>query len=178
MRPGAGSAAPRAHPGTTPYPGRVEPDEAGELGAGRPRADTAVSPIIQGEPVDIPTPVWGALVEEDLRRIEADEFAEAEAAEYDGVLPRPRRLLGWLSVLAAVVTAVLHGLAVAAAGYVDPGLGTALAWGAIAASVAAVVLGVTAAVLGRGRWLGVIGAVCGFLANPWVVLQVLRLFAV
>ena len=50
------------------------------------RADTAVSPVIRGEPVDIPTPVWGALVQEDLRRIEegllADARRVAEAAEF------------------------------------------------------------------------------------------------
>ena len=140
-----------------------------------PRTDTAVSPVIRGEPVDIPTPVWGALVEDDLRRMEAFEAADPGA---DGVLhPRPRRLLGWLSLLMFAVTAVLHGLAVAAAGYADVDLGVALAWCSISASVAAVVLGVVAAVLGRGRWLGVLGAVGGLLANPWVVLQVLRVFA-
>ncbi|HWL02634.1 MAG TPA: hypothetical protein VNQ52_09720 [Microbacteriaceae bacterium] len=140
-----------------------------------PRTDTAVSPVIRGEPVDIPTPVWGALVQEDLRQIEEAEAADPGA---EGTLhPRPRRLLGWLSLLMFAVTAVLHGLAVSAAAYADPALGVALAWCAISASVAAVVLGVVAAALGRGRWLGVVGAVGGLLANPWVVLQVLRLFS-
>jgi len=140
-----------------------------------PRTDTAVSPVIRGEPVDIPTPVWGALVQEDLRRIEEDAGADPGA---EGVLhPRPRRLLGWLSLLLFAVTAVLHGLAVSAAAYQDPDLGVALAWCSISASVAAVALGVVAAARGRGRWLGVLGAVGGLLANPWVVLQVLRLFS-
>ncbi len=137
-----------------------------------------MSPVIRGEPVDIPTPVWGALVEEDLRRIEAGgEYPDAHPGADGRLLPRPKRLLGWLSIVAFVVTAVLHGLAVHAAGYTDPDLGNALAWAAILASFVAVVLGVVAAVLGRGRWLGVIGAVCGLLANPWIVMQVLRLFS-
>ena len=140
-----------------------------------PRTDTAVSPVIRGEPVDIPTPVWGALVAEDLERIEAFEAPDPGADGY--LLPRPRRLIGWLSLLMFAVTAVLHGLAVSAAAYTDVDLGVALAWCSISASVAAVVLGVVAAVLGRGRWLGVVGAVGGLLANPWVVLQVLRLFS-
>lgn len=138
------------------------------------RTDTAINPVIQGEPVDIPTPVWGALVQEDLRRIEESEASEPLPT---GVLhARPRRLLGWLSLLMFVVTALLHGFAVAAAGYTDVDLGVALAWCSISASVAAIVLGIVAAVLGRGRWLGVLGAVGGLLANPWVVLQVLRWF--
>ena len=142
------------------------------------RTDTAVSPVIRGEPVDIPTPIWGALVADDLRRIEAGGELEAPGPGVDGALvPRPRRLLGWLSILAVVVTATLHGLAVDAAARQDDGLGTGLAWAAIVTSVVAIALGVTAAVLGRGRWLGVIGAIAGFLANPWVVLVGLKLFA-
>jgi hypothetical protein len=142
------------------------------------RTDTAVSPIIRGESVDIPTPIWGALVEEDLRRIEAGgDYGVADRGADGALLPRPRRLLGWLSVLAAVVTATLHGFAVDAAARYDDGLGTGLAWAAILTSVAAFALGVTAAVLGRGRWLGVVGAIAGVLANPWVVMVGLRLFA-
>ncbi len=156
----------------------MDPDEPPVPSAGPPRTDTAVSPVIRGEPVDIPTPVWGALVEEDLRRIEAGgEFDPADPGFEGGLLPRPRRLLGWLSILAFAVTAVLHGFAVSVAGYQDPALGTFLAWAAIAASVIAIALGAVAAVLARGRWLGVVGAVGGLLANPWVVLQVLRLFS-
>lgn len=137
------------------------------------RTDTAVSPIIRGEPVDIPTPVWGALVEEDLRRLEAS----GALAQPPGPTQPPRRLLGWLSLAMFAVTAVLHGFAVAAAGNQDAELGAALAWCSISASVAAVALGVAAAALGRGRWLGVVGAVGGLLANPWIVLQALRLFS-
>lgn len=145
-----------------------------EIEPAAPRTDTAISPVIRGEPVDIPTPVWGALVQEDLRKIEE---VTAASPLGEGVLhPRPRRLLGWLSLLMFAVTAVLHGFAVAAAGYLDVELGVALAWCSISASVAAVALGIVAAVLGRGRWLGVLGAVGGFLANPWIVLVMLRWF--
>ena len=140
-----------------------------------PRTDTAVSPIIRGEPVDIPTPVWGVLVQEDTG--DTQDYEAADPGE-DGVLqPRPQRLLGWLSILMFVVTAVLHGVAVYAAGYQDPDVGVVLAWGAIVASAAAVILGTIAAITWRGRWLGVLGAVGGLLANPWVVLQVLKLFS-
>lgn len=139
------------------------------------RADTAVTPVIRGEPVDIPTPVWGALVQEDLRRLE--ELGVSAAPEVEAPAPRPRRTLGWLALGMFAITAVLHGFAVAAAGYVDVDLGVALAWCSISASVAAVALGIAAVIRGGGRWLGVLGAVGGLLANPWIVLQALRLFA-
>ena len=156
----------------------MDPEEQPAPPADASRTDTAVSPVIRGEPVDIPTPIWGALVEEDLRRIEAGgEYPAPDPGADGGLLPRPRRLLGWLSVIAAVVTATLHGFAVDAAARFDDGLGTGLAWAAILASAAAVALGVTAAVLGRGRWLGVVGAIAGFLANPWIVMLGLGLFA-
>ncbi len=152
--------------------------EGGGAGSEAPGTDTAVSPSIRGEPVDIPTPVWGALVREDLERLTAEgEVDPADPGGEGELLPRPRRLLGWLSLLAFVVTAVLHGAAVAVAAHHDPAMGTFLAWSAIIASFAAVGLGVTAAVLDRGRTLGIIGAVCGLLANPWVVLEVLGIFA-
>ena len=143
-----------------------------------PRTDTAVSPVIRGEPVDIPTPVWGALVQEDMQRLRAGgEYDPADPGAEGELLPRPRRLLGWLSILAFVVTALLHAAAVAVAAHHDPAMGTFLAWSAIIASGAAVGLGVAAAILDRGHTLGIIGAVCGLLANPWVVLEVLALFA-
>ena len=143
-----------------------------------PRTDTAVSPVIRGEPVDIPTPIWGALVQEDMQRLAAGGEHDPADPGADGELHLPpRRLLGWLSLLAFVVTAVLHGVAVDVAAHHDPAMGGFLAWSAIITSLAAVGLGVTAAILDRGRTLGIIGAVCGLLANPWVVLVVLRLFA-
>ncbi len=152
--------------------------EADAGSAEAPRTDTAVSPVIRGEPVDIPTPVWGALAQADLERLKAEgAFDPADPGAEGAIVPRPRRLLGWLSILAFVVTAVLHDFAVAVAAHHDPGFGEFLAWSAILASVVAVGLGVTAAVLGRGRLLGIVGAVCGFLANPWVVLVVLGIFA-
>ncbi len=146
------------------------------------RPDTAVSPVIRGESVHVPTPVWGALARDDVETITAEivDTDEQAALEGDGrgeLLARPRRLLGWLSLAAFVVTAVLHGLAVSVAAYQDLGAGTVLAWFAIIASVAAIGLGITAAVLDRGRTLGIVGAVGGLLANPWVVLQVLRLLS-
>lgn len=150
-----------------------------ELPATGPRTDTAVSPVIRGEPVDIPTPVWGALVEEDLRRIEAGEgYGLPDGGVDGGIVARPNRLLGWLSIAAFAATAVLHAFAVDVAAYRDADVGAVLAWAAIVASLAAIGLGVVAAVLGRGRWLGVVGAIGGLLANPWIVMQVLRLFSV
>ncbi|OJX65903.1 MAG: hypothetical protein BGO95_05695 [Micrococcales bacterium 73-13] len=156
----------------------MDPEEPGAQPAAAPRTDTAVSPVIRGESVGIPTPVWGALVAEDLRRIGADgEFDPADPGAEGGLLPRPRRLLGWLSMLAFAATAVLHAFAVDAVARHDGELGSVLAWAAIAASVAAVAVGIVAAVLGRGRWLGVVGAIGGLLANPWIVMQVLRAFS-
>lgn len=71
---------------------------------------------------------------------------------------------------AALVTAII----VASAG--DWSLGTIVGYGAIGLSVLAVVGGVTAVVLGLGRRWGVLAVVLGVLANPLVLLAILRFF--
>jgi len=59
----------------------------------------------------------------------------------------------------------------------DAQASTVLAWIAIACSPVAVILGIVAVVLGRGRVPGVLGALVGLFANPWILLQTLTLVA-
>ena len=85
-------------------------------------------------------------------------------------------MLGWLAMLLAVATAVLHGVAVSQATEHASASATVLAWIAIGCSIAAVALGILAAAIRSGRTVGITAAVIGLFANPWVLLQILTLF--
>ncbi|MEP6482064.1 MAG: hypothetical protein ABJA94_08675 [Rhodoglobus sp.] len=106
-------------------------------------------------------------------------FIEGEDEPADAAPPVPadRRRTPLLGILALVlaaftVAALIVGIVVSSAG--DYGTGTTLAYGAIGLSVLAVVAGVTALILGMGRRSGVIGVIAGVVANPLVLLLVLR----
>ena len=88
--------------------------------------------------------------------------------------PRPRTpALGVGSVLlAAIAAAALIGALQERAA--RSGLAPTLTWVALAVSAAAVLVGLAAAVTGRGRAFGLIGAVVGALANPWLLTTVLQ----
>ncbi|MET3769412.1 cell division protein FtsX [Marisediminicola sp. UYEF4] len=90
--------------------------------------------------------------------------------------PRPGAWLGILAAVFAVACAglVVAGVAVALAG--DFAASTLLAQLAIGCSIAAIVTGVVAIVLKRGRRWGIAGCVLGILANPLVAVVVLRTF--
>jgi uncharacterized membrane protein YcjF (UPF0283 family) len=85
-------------------------------------------------------------------------------------------LLGILALALAVLTAVglAVGIVIATAG--DYRLATIVAYGAIGLSVLAVIGGVLAVILGWGRRWGVIAVIVGVVANPLVLLVVLRFF--
>jgi hypothetical protein len=85
-------------------------------------------------------------------------------------------LLGLVSAGLGLLTAVLVGAAVAIASGGDYGLSTILAHGAIALSVLGVIGGAVAAIAGLGRRWGIIAVVLGVLANPFVLLSILRFF--
>lgn len=130
-----------------------------------PRPDTAAAPIIAASSVAVPVSEWG--VPAVTARIDV-------APEPESPAPRTRR--AWLAALAAlgaVVTAVLHGIAVDVAAGGDAAVGTALAWAAIAASGATVLVSLVGLVVGPRRTLAGLAGVVAVLANPWVVLHVL-----
>ena len=85
-------------------------------------------------------------------------------------------LLGILALALAALTAagLAAGVVIATAG--DYRLATIVAYGAIGLSVLAVVGGVLAVILGWGRRWGVIAVIVGVVANPLVLLVVLRFF--
>lgn len=142
----------------------------------QPKLDTAITPVIQAEQVHIPTPAWGALAQQDLARVEAGLAAAARATP-EAAPPAKDPSLGWAAIAAGVATAILHGFAVSVAAAHDAQASTVLAWIAIACSPVAVILGIVAVVLGRGRVPGVLGALVGLFANPWILLQTLTLVA-
>lgn len=81
---------------------------------------------------------------------------------------------GAAALLLALALVVLDGVAVAQAGSGSYAGATALAWAAIVASILAVLAGVAAIVLGRGRLLGVAAVVLGIGANPFLLTRVLE----
>lgn len=106
--------------------------------------------------------------------LEPEVVVEPEPAD----APRRRLgIVGGLSVVAAIVAAVLTGVGVgvASAGAYDAG--TVLAWAAIVVSAAAVLGGLVALIVGWGRWAGAVAVVLGLAANPWLLATVLGALA-
>lgn len=101
---------------------------------------------------------------------DADTPADAPRAT------RPRRHPRWpglLSVALGVLTAVLTGVGVAVASDGGFVVATAIAWTAVAVSVAGVVLGVAAVVARLGRRWGVAGIALCLLADPLILTALL-----
>lgn len=89
---------------------------------------------------------------------------------------RWRPIVGAAALLLAVATAVMHGIAVNVASNGDAPAGTTLAYVAIALSALAVLAGLVALIANLGRRVGAAAIVLGVLANPVVLLWVLRWF--
>lgn len=92
----------------------------------------------------------------------------------------PARTRPWLGLVAVALTLAMIGVHIAAIVVATAGdfpQGTLLGYLAIGLSGLAVVVGVTAAILGRGRAWGIAATVVAVLANPWVLLGVLRLLS-
>jgi len=108
-----------------------------------------------------------------------DEPVVAEPIETpDAPPPAPRRktaLLGATALAAAVIAGVLQGVAIAVATGGDYFAATVLGYLSIGLAVVAVVGGVVAIVLDRGRRLGSAAVALGVLANPFVLLTLFRL---
>jgi hypothetical protein len=111
-------------------------------------------------------------------------YAEEEVAEEPAVdLPpepeeRPVRkrgpLLGLIALGLAVLTVVAHAVAVVIASGNDFAPATIAGYVAIGLSVASVLAGAVAVILRLGRVWGIIAIVLGVVANPFLLLVVLR----
>ena len=90
--------------------------------------------------------------------------------------PRPKTaLLGATALAAAVIAGVLQGVAIAVATGGDYFAATVLGYLSIGLAVLAVVGGVVAIILDRGRRLGIAAVALGVLANPFVLLILFQL---
>lgn len=98
-----------------------------------------------------------------------DEVVDEPERRKTAVLGIAAAVLG-VSTVAALVTAIV----IASTG--DWGVATLVAYAAIGLSALSVLGGVIAAIVGLGRRSGVIAVVLGILANPLVLLTVLRFF--
>jgi len=163
------------------------------------RPDTAVSPVIRGEPVAIPTPAWGSAIVVDDDEVVIAELVDdeavpsaaaggpsaaagqgaAHAAEPEPASGRARLLpvVGWTAAALALATAVLTGVAVQVDSTGAHAAATTLAWVAIGLSAATVVVGIGAAFARRSRVVGLLAAFAGVIANPWILLQILTFFS-
>jgi uncharacterized membrane protein len=99
------------------------------------------------------------------------------------VTEQPQRASGgpwpWVGALAiglAVLAAAVQIIAISTASAGDFETGIVLGYLAVVIAIAAVLAGVAAIVLRRGRRAGVVGIVLGLVANPLVLLGILRLF--
>lgn len=104
--------------------------------------------------------------------VEAEPAASAPAPTPDAPTRRSG-LVGGLSVVAAVVSVVLTGIGVGVASSGGYDAGTVIAWVSIIISAVAVLGGLVAIVLGRGRAAGVVAVILGVFANPWVLASLL-----
>ncbi len=86
----------------------------------------------------------------------------------------PRGLVGMAALALAVIMAVLHVIGVVVASGGDFESATVIAWVVIGLSVLAVVGGIVAVILRRGRGWGVAAIALAVIANPVVLLYLLR----
>jgi lysylphosphatidylglycerol synthetase-like protein (DUF2156 family) len=82
-------------------------------------------------------------------------------------------LLGILALVLVVLAGIVQVLAISTATDGRYLVGTVLAWGAVAASVLGLLVGVVATVLGLGRRWAIAAMVLSLVSNPIVVLNVL-----
>lgn len=87
--------------------------------------------------------------------------------------PRPGTALGVIAVLVAIGTVVIVWIGINSAISGKFQLGTTLAYFAVGASIAAVLAGISAIVLDRGRGWGAVAIAIGLAANPLVLTRVL-----
>ena len=119
----------------------------------------------------VPLKVVPMFIEDQSVQLPPDPAAPPPAAD----VPRaPRPWLGALSVALALVAATVQVVAIVGATAQDFELGIVLAFLAVILAVAAVGVGIAAVVVKRGRHAGIAGILLGMLANPLVLLAILR----
>ena len=142
----------------------IAPDDAPPHGEVE-RVPLKVVPIFVQPIVDEPE-----LVVEDDDDLDAAVSAEDE--------PRRRtRLVGIAAMVLALGTIGVHIAAVVVSSAGDFATGAQLGWVAIGLSALAVLVGVIAAIIGRGRAWGIVAVLVAVLANPYVLLTALRLLS-
>lgn|GEM_PF-2311722 len=105
-----------------------------------------------------------------------EDEPEPPEEEFVAEEPAPKKRTALLGIVAAVLalgTIGVHAAAIVVASTGDFPLGTTLGYVAIGVSVLAVVVGVVAAILGRGRTWGIAATILAIAANPFVLLAVL-----
>jgi len=102
-------------------------------------------------------------------------FARRRARRAAATVHRPTRILGLVSVVAALLTIVLFWMGMSFALEGQNLVSTSLAYASIGTSVVAIVGGASAIVLHRGRAMGAVAIVVGVLANPLVLTRLLNL---
>ena len=143
-----------------------------------PEEPTAAQP--QGEVERVPlkvVPIFvQPIVDEPELVVEDDDDLDAAVSAEDE--PRRRtRLVGIAAMVLALGTIGVHIAAVVVSSAGDFVAGAQLGWVAIGLSALAVLVGLVAAIIGRGRAWGIVAALVAVLANPYVLLTVLRLLS-
>ena len=145
-----------------------------------PEEPTAADAPPQGEVERVPLKVVPIFVQpiEDEPELVEEQDEDADAVPSAEAAPRRRtRVVGIAAALLALGTIGVHIAAVVVSSAGDFGTGAQLGWIAIGLSALAVVVGVIAAVIGSGRAWGIAAALVAVLANPYVLLTVLRLLS-
>ena len=137
-----------------------------------PAADAPPQGEVERVPLKV-VPIFVQPIEDEPELVEdADAVPSAETA------PRRRtRIVGIAAALLALGTIGVHIAAVVVSSAGDFGTGAQLGWIAIGLSALSVVVGVIAAVIGSGRVWGIVAALVAVLANPYVLLTLLRLLS-
>ena len=116
-------------------------------------------------------------LDEQLVELSPNTDTEAEAASPEPVdnVPRgPWPWVGALSIALGVVAAVVQILAIVGATGGDFERGIVLGYLSVILAIAAVFAGIAAIIVRRGRRAGVVGILLGIVANPLVLLAILR----
>lgn len=119
-------------------------------------------------------PIYIEPVSEQEEPLEREVVVEPEPEDAPR---RPVQVLGRLSALVAVATAIITGIGVGVASTGGYEAGTVLAWVAIILSASSVLGGLVAVIGNWGRPAGVAAIIVGLCANPWLLATVLGALA-
>ncbi|MDJ0336366.1 hypothetical protein QMG83_14140 [Salinibacterium sp. G-O1] len=121
----------------------------------------------------VPLKVVPMFIEE--QTIELPEEPVTPPPEPAEAAPRgPLPWVGVISIVLGVVAAIVQIIAIVGATDGDLELGIVLGYLAVIIAIAAVFLGIAAIIVKRGRRAGVVGILLGILANPLILLMILR----